>query len=79
MERILERMQDDHSGVPVRTVKTFMSRIPSVFTGKLNQDLAHLVYNQRAVYNHALSIVRCCWSGYCTYLASELDSGTARH
>ena len=34
MERILERMQDDHSGVPVRTVKSFMSKIPSVFTGK---------------------------------------------
>lgn len=26
-------MQDETSGVPVRTVKSFMSKIPSVFTG----------------------------------------------
>ena len=29
----MERMQDPHSGVVVRTVKSFMSKIPSVFTG----------------------------------------------
>lgn len=33
MERIVEKMQDETSGVPVRTVKSFMSKIPSVFTG----------------------------------------------
>ncbi|XP_014251590.1 regulator of G-protein signaling 7 [Cimex lectularius] len=33
MEAIVERMQDETSGVPVRTVKSFMSKIPSVFTG----------------------------------------------
>ncbi|XP_074663196.1 regulator of G-protein signaling 7-like [Tubulanus polymorphus] len=33
MEAIVERMQDEVSGVPVRTVKSFMSKIPSVFTG----------------------------------------------
>lgn len=33
MERIIEKMQDETSGVPVRTVKSFMSKIPSVFTG----------------------------------------------
>ena len=26
-------MQDDSVGVPIRTVKSFMSKIPSVFTG----------------------------------------------
>ncbi|KAK6182564.1 hypothetical protein SNE40_010218 [Patella caerulea] len=36
METIVERMQDEHTGVPVRTVKSFMSKVPSVFTG---QDL----------------------------------------
>lgn len=36
MEGILDRMQDENTGVPVRTVKSFMSKIPSVFTG---QDL----------------------------------------
>ncbi|GFO16928.1 regulator of G-protein signaling 7-like protein [Plakobranchus ocellatus] len=29
-------MQDEATGVPVRTVKSFMSKVPSVFTG---QDL----------------------------------------
>ncbi|XP_054719457.1 regulator of G-protein signaling 7-like [Uloborus diversus] len=33
MENIVERMQDECQGVPVRTVKSFMSKIPSVFTG----------------------------------------------
>ncbi|BES92842.1 Hypothetical protein NTJ_05651 [Nesidiocoris tenuis] len=33
MEAIVERMQDESNGVPVRTVKSFMSKIPSVFTG----------------------------------------------
>lgn len=34
MEQIIEKMQDEHTGVPVRTVKSFMSKIPSVFNGK---------------------------------------------
>ncbi|XP_045541323.1 regulator of G-protein signaling 7 [Papilio machaon] len=33
MEAIVEKMQDETTGVPVRTVKSFMSKIPSVFTG----------------------------------------------
>lgn len=33
MEKMIEQMQDDSSGVPVKTVKSFMSKIPSVFTG----------------------------------------------
>ncbi|XP_065165297.1 regulator of G-protein signaling 7 isoform X2 [Atheta coriaria] len=33
MEKIVEQMQDETIGVPVRTVKSFMSKIPSVFTG----------------------------------------------
>ncbi|WAR19436.1 RGS6-like protein [Mya arenaria] len=32
MEMIVERMQDEATGVPVRTVKSFMSKVPSVFT-----------------------------------------------
>lgn len=36
MEAIVERMQRDEDGVSVRTVKSFMTKIPSVFTG---QDL----------------------------------------
>ena len=34
IEFIIEKMQDDSgAGVPIRTVKSFMSKIPSVFTG----------------------------------------------
>ncbi|XP_008206364.1 regulator of G-protein signaling 7 isoform X1 [Nasonia vitripennis] len=33
MESIIERMLDEESGVPVKTVKTFMTKIPSIFTG----------------------------------------------
>lgn len=33
MEKLLASMQDEQSGVPVRTVKKFLTKIPSVFTG----------------------------------------------
>lgn len=32
-ETLIERMQEETGGVPIRTVKSFMSKIPSVFTG----------------------------------------------
>lgn len=33
MENIIEQMQAENTGVAVKTVKGFMSKIPSVFTG----------------------------------------------
>ncbi|XP_055612407.1 regulator of G-protein signaling 7-like [Uranotaenia lowii] len=33
MEAIVERMQSEEGGVSVRTIKAFMSKVPSVFTG----------------------------------------------
>lgn len=33
MEIIIEQMQDENTGVPVKTVKSLMAKIPSVFTG----------------------------------------------
>lgn len=33
MEAIIEKMQAESTGVAVRTVKAFMSKVPSVFTG----------------------------------------------
>ncbi|XP_022247561.1 regulator of G-protein signaling 7-like isoform X2 [Limulus polyphemus] len=42
MERILEKMQDEQIGVPVKTVKSFMTKIPSVFTVEA-LHLAHLM------------------------------------
>ena len=38
MEKLIHQMQDEKSGVPIRTVKSFMSKIPSVFTGEENAD-----------------------------------------
>lgn len=45
MEAIVERMQDPHSGVVVRTVKSFMSKIPSVFTGQTHAH-THAPFSQ---------------------------------
>ncbi|KAJ8308814.1 hypothetical protein KUTeg_013688 [Tegillarca granosa] len=42
MESIVDRMQDEYTGVPVRTVKSFMSKVPSVFTVEA-LHLAHLM------------------------------------
>ncbi|CAF0941388.1 unnamed protein product [Adineta ricciae] len=33
IESLLERMQDDNTGLPIKSVKSFMSKIPSVLTG----------------------------------------------
>uniref|UniRef100_A0A671LNJ8 Regulator of G-protein signaling 7-like n=1 Tax=Sinocyclocheilus anshuiensis TaxID=1608454 RepID=A0A671LNJ8_9TELE len=33
MEDTIARMQDEKSGIPIRTVKSFLSKIPSVFSG----------------------------------------------
>jgi regulator of G-protein signaling len=37
MEHIVEMMQDENTGVSVKTVKSFMSKVPSVFTGKITK------------------------------------------
>ncbi|XP_063545174.1 regulator of G-protein signaling 7 [Cydia strobilella] len=49
MEAIIEKMQDENTGVPVRTVKTFMTKIPSVFTGTdlVNWLMRHLTLEER--------------------------------
>ncbi|XP_060788863.1 regulator of G-protein signaling 7a isoform X5 [Neoarius graeffei] len=33
MEDLIGRMQDEKNGIPIRTVKSFLSKIPSVFSG----------------------------------------------
>uniref|UniRef100_A0AAR2LRZ8 Regulator of G protein signaling 7a n=2 Tax=Pygocentrus nattereri TaxID=42514 RepID=A0AAR2LRZ8_PYGNA len=33
MEDLIARMQDEKTGIPIRTVKSFLSKIPSVFSG----------------------------------------------
>lgn len=47
METIVEKMQDEQTGVPVRTVKSFMSKVPSVFTGKVNWNIDILVKEEQ--------------------------------
>uniref|UniRef100_A0AAR2JG01 RGS domain-containing protein n=1 Tax=Pygocentrus nattereri TaxID=42514 RepID=A0AAR2JG01_PYGNA len=39
MEDIIARMQDEKNGIPIRTVKSFLSKIPSVFSGGLQVTL----------------------------------------
>lgn len=34
MEELIARMQDEKNGIPIRTVKSFLTKIPSVFSGK---------------------------------------------
>lgn len=34
MEEVIARMQDEKNGIPIRTVKSFLTKIPSVFSGK---------------------------------------------
>ena len=36
MEDVIARMQDEKNGIPIRTVKSFLSKIPSVFSGKFH-------------------------------------------
>jgi regulator of G-protein signaling len=45
MEGIVDRMQDEATGVPVRTVKSFMSKVPSVFTGKIFIQILNSIAN----------------------------------
>ncbi|KAK1905062.1 Regulator of G-protein signaling 7 [Dissostichus eleginoides] len=33
MEEVIAHMQDDKNGIPIRTVKSFLTKIPSVFSG----------------------------------------------
>lgn len=37
MEDIIARMQEEKNGIPIRTVKSFLSKIPSVFSGDLKR------------------------------------------
>lgn len=43
MEDIIARMQDEKNGIPIRTVKSFLSKIPSVFSGELKMTKAWFI------------------------------------
>lgn len=38
IEDIITRIQDETDGVPIRTVKSFMTKIPSVVMGKKSKE-----------------------------------------
>uniref|UniRef100_A0A3Q2XIM9 Regulator of G protein signaling 6 n=1 Tax=Hippocampus comes TaxID=109280 RepID=A0A3Q2XIM9_HIPCM len=55
IEDIITLIQDETEGVPIRTVKSFMTKIPSVVTGKLHppanqSDLQHLCVIRSSVH-----------------------------
>jgi len=56
MEKIIERMQDESSGVPVRTVKSFLTKIPSVFTG-MQIDNRNTLMEQKTFSNCIISFL----------------------
>lgn len=47
MEDVIARMQDEKNGIPIRTVKSFLSKIPSVFSGK-NQSEFDIIWSSRS-------------------------------
>nr|XP_032528286.1 uncharacterized protein LOC116778402 [Danaus plexippus plexippus] len=59
MEAIIEKMQDETSGVPVRTVKSFMTKIPSdlrVYSCKWNGNGAHGSLGSNIPKDHAIKV-----------------------
>ncbi|TSL04185.1 Regulator of G-protein signaling 7 [Bagarius yarrelli] len=52
MEDIIARMQDEKNGIPIRTVKSFLSKIPSVFSGSdiVQWMIKNLDIEEQAVY-----------------------------
>lgn len=47
MEDVIARMQDEKNGIPIRTVKSFLSKIPSVFSGK-SQSEFDIIWSSRS-------------------------------
>ncbi len=41
MEDVIARMQDEKNGIPIRTVKSFLSKIPSVFSGNSHTSVLY--------------------------------------
>lgn len=44
MEHLMDRMQDENTGIPVRTVNKFRAKVPSVFTGKYHKLFHSISY-----------------------------------
>ncbi|XP_039995239.1 regulator of G-protein signaling 7a isoform X6 [Xiphias gladius] len=52
MEEVIARMQDEKNGIPIRTVKSFLTKIPSVFSGSdiVQWMIKNLDIEDQAVY-----------------------------
>uniref|UniRef100_A0AAX7TP97 Regulator of G protein signaling 7 n=1 Tax=Astatotilapia calliptera TaxID=8154 RepID=A0AAX7TP97_ASTCA len=52
MEEVIARMQDEKNGIPIRTVKSFLTKIPSVFSGSdiVQWMMKNLDIEDQAVY-----------------------------
>lgn len=59
MEKLIHQMQDEKGGVPIRTVKSFMSKIPSVFTGSDLVDwiMSNISIEERGAAVHLASLL----------------------
>lgn len=59
MEKLINQMQDEKAGVPIRTVKSFMSKIPSVFTGSDLVDwiMGNIAIEERGAAVHLASLL----------------------
>ncbi|XP_020902564.1 regulator of G-protein signaling 7 isoform X2 [Exaiptasia diaphana] len=59
MEKIIQMMQDEKNGVAIRTVKSFMSKIPSVLTGSelIDWMVEHLGIEDRGEGVHLASLL----------------------
>ncbi|TRY98778.1 hypothetical protein DNTS_014434 [Danionella cerebrum] len=54
MEDVIARMQDEKNGIPIRTVKSFLSKIPSVFSGKpLHHSCFNLVLTKAGAFSRS--------------------------
>jgi len=73
MEDLVMRMQDPKSGVPIKNVKSFITKIPSVFTGQelMNWLMLSLGVEDAAEANHLANIMAS--HGYFFPIGSRAD------
>lgn len=67
MEDVIARMQDEKNGIPIRTVKSFLSKIPSVFSGKSQSEF-------HTILKFSLPYVRGCSSEKHFYISTVENS-----
>lgn len=77
MEDVIARMQDEKNGIPIRTVKSFLSKIPSVFSGKFAFSIAQFYpvsFTEPFKIYSSCSLLKLSNSLFNTYKIPMLDS-----